>query len=153
MRLMEILGVRVEAPSNQPLVLLKEVDGDRLVPIWVGAIEASAIAFAHQGTPTVRPLTHELMISVLDAVGETLDHVSIVRVEDGVFFAELHFESGVVVDARPSDAIALALRAQVEVWCDEGVLDAAGFEQTQEEDEEVAQFREFLDNIEPGDFA
>ncbi|NLO72424.1 MAG: bifunctional nuclease family protein [Porphyromonadaceae bacterium] len=153
MRLMEILGVRVETPSNQPLVLLRESDGGRLVPIWVGAIEASAIAFAHQGTETVRPLTHELMAAIISELDAELAQVNIVRVEDGVFFAELHFSSGVVVDARPSDAIALALRSRVDVWCAESVLDEAGFEPVPEEEDEVAQFREFLDHIEPGDFA
>lgn len=153
MKLMEILGVRVETPSNQPLVLLRESDGGRLVPIWVGAIEASAIAFAYQGTETIRPLTHELMASVIEALGEALQRVTIVRVEDGVFYSELLFASGAVVDARPSDAIALALRSGVEVWCDEIVLADAGFEPTHEEEDEVAQFREFLDHIEPGDFA
>lgn len=150
---MEILGVRVETPSNQPLVLLRESEGGRLVPIWVGAIEASAIAFAHQGTETVRPLTHELMASLVVALGTELTQVNIVRVDDGVFYSELLFANGVVVDARPSDAIALALRSGVDVWCDELVLDEAGFEPAKEEEDEVAQFREFLDHIEPGDFA
>lgn len=153
MKRMEVLGVRVETPSNQPLVLLREIDGGRLVPIWVGAIEASAIAFAHQGTETVRPLTHELMASVIEALEERLDRITIVRVDEGVFYSELQFISGVVVDARPSDAIALALRSGVDVWCDEAVLEEAGFEPAQDEEEEVAQFRDFLDHIEPGDFA
>lgn len=153
MRHMEILGVRVETPSNQPLVLLRESDGGRLVPIWVGAIEASAIAFAHQGTETVRPLTHELMAAIISELDAELAQVNIMRVEDGVFYAELHFASGVVVDARPSDAIALALRSRVDVWCAESVLAEAGFEPAPEEEDEVAQFREFLDHIEPGDFA
>ncbi len=153
MRHMEILGVRVEAPSNQPLVLLRETESGRLLPIWVGAIEASAVAFAHQGTETVRPLTHELMAVIIETLGETLEQVHIVRVDDGVFYAELHFGSGQIVDARPSDAIALALRAGVEVWCADDVLLEAGFEPAPDEEEEVAQFREFLDHIEPGDFA
>jgi bifunctional DNase/RNase len=109
MRELEVVGVRVEQPTNQPLVLLRECDGGRYLPIWIGAVEASAIAFAHQGTPSNRPLTHELMGTVIRALSDELREVRILDVEDGVFFASLMFDSGVEVDARPSDAIALAL--------------------------------------------
>lgn len=153
MHRMEVVGVRVEMPTNQPLVLLRDVEGGRYLPIWVGAIEASAIAFAHQRAETPRPLTHVLMASIIEAVGQRLEAIRIVRVDDGVFFAELVFASGLVVDARPSDAIALALRAEAEVWCASPVLDEAGFNPEPDEDTEVAQFREFLDQIEPEDFA
>lgn len=149
---MEIVGVRVEMPTNQPLVLLREVDGTRYLPIWVGAIEASAIAFAQQGGAAPRPPTHELMAAIIGALGDELTQVRIVDVRDGVFFAELAFAGGAVVDARPSDSIALALRAGVTVVCAEDVLDAAGFAQTSDEDEEVAKFREFLDHVDPEDF-
>lgn len=149
---MEVVGVRVEMPSNQPLVLLHEAETDRYLPIWVGAIEASAIAFAHQEAETPRPLTHALMASIIDAFDQHLDAIQIVRVEEGVFFAELVFRSGTIVDARPSDALALALRTGAEVWCAPDVLDEAGFEPSPDEDEEIERFREFLDQIEPEDF-
>lgn len=152
MRELEIVGVRVEMPTNQPLVLLREVDGERYLPIWVGAIEASAIASAQQGGDAPRPPTHALMATLIEALGDALLEVRIVDVRDEVFYAELAFDSGVVVDARPSDSIALALRAGVRVVCAEDVLDAAGFAQTRDEDEEIEKFREFLDHVDPDDF-
>lgn len=153
MREVEIVGVRVDMPANQPLVLLRELGGTRVVPIWIGAVEASAIAFALQGTPTARPLTHELMATLLEALGDELQRVEIVDVRDGIFYAELHFESGAVVEARPSDSIALALRTGATVLVAEDVLDAAGLVPESEEEAEVERFREFLDDVDPEDFA
>lgn len=152
MRRMEVEGVRVEMPTNQPLVLLRDAEDGRYLPIWVGAIEASAIAFAHQGQPTPRPLTHELILAVVTAHNSELKETRIVAVEDGVFFAELEFTSGAVVDARPSDAIAIALRAEAPIFCEADVLESSSFLPEPDEDEEVARFREFLDQIEPEDF-
>lgn len=152
MRELEIVGVRVEMPTNQPLVLLREVGGERYLPIWVGAIEASAIASAQQRDEPPRPPTHALMASIIDALGEELVEVRIVDVRDEVFYAELVFDGGAVVDARPSDSIALALRTGVRVVCAEDVLDTAGFTQTRDEDAEIAKFREFLDHVDPEDF-
>lgn len=157
MRELEVIGVRVEKPTNQPLVLLREVEGRRYLPIWIGAVEASAVAFAQQGEPSERPPTHELMRRVVEALGDGLEEVRIVDVVEGVFFAVLHFASGADVDARPSDSIALALRSGARIVCAEDVLDAAGIEATgmegePDEDEEVAKFREFLDHVDPEDF-
>src|SRR3954454_12823533 len=104
------MGVRVEMPSNQPIVLLREVSGERYLPIWIGAVEATAIAFAQQGVVPPRPLTHDLLKDVLEATGNELAEVRITDVKDGVFFATLVFGSGAEVSARPSDSIALALR-------------------------------------------
>ena len=152
-REVEIVGVRVDMPANQPLVLLREVGGARVVPIWIGAVEASAIAFALQGTPTARPLTHELMGTLVEALGDELQRAEIVDVRDGVFYAELHFESGAVVEGRPSDGIALALRTGATVLVAEDVLDAAGLLPESDEEAEVERFREFLDDVDPEDFA
>lgn len=152
MRELEVIGVRVEMPTNQPLVLLREADGGRYLPIWIGAVEASAIAYAQQATATARPLTHALMQDIVLALGDELDEVRILEVHDGVFFAALVFASGAVVDARPSDSIALALRAGARILCAEDVLDEAGILSTSTEDEEVEKFREFLDEVEPEDF-
>ncbi len=153
MREVEIVGVRVDMPANQPLVLLREVGGTRVVPIWIGAVEASAIAFALQGTPTARPMTHELMATLLEALGDELQRVEIVDVRDGIFYAELHFESGAIVEARPSDSIALALRTGATVLVAEDVLDAAGLVPESDEEAEVERLREFLDDVDPEDFA
>ncbi|MBC7632352.1 bifunctional nuclease family protein [Aeromicrobium sp.] len=152
MREVEVVGVRVEMPTNQPLVLLRETDGGRYLPIWIGAVEASAIAYAQQGTATTRPPTHELMQHVIEALGDELAEVRIIDVRDGVFFASLIFASGAEVEARPSDSIALALRSGARIVCTEDVLDEAGIESTTDEDEEVEKFREFLDDVQPEDF-
>ena len=146
------MGVRVEMPTNQPLVLLRETEGGRYLPIWIGAVEASAIAYAQQGTETVRPLTHELMTTIVEALGDELDEVRITDVREGVFFASLVFESGAEVEGRPSDSIALALRSGARILCAEDVLDEAGIAATSDEDEEVEKFREFLDEVSPEDF-
>lgn len=153
MRELEVIGVRIEMPSNQPLVLLREVEGDRFLPIWIGAVEASAIAFALQGEPTPRPLTHELLQRVIEALGEQLSLVQIDDVADGVFYATLVFSSGATVSARPSDSIALAIRMGARIEGAESVLDDAGMHLPADEDEEVQKFREFLEEIEPEDFA
>jgi len=152
-RELEVVGVRVEMPNNQPLVLLRELEGTKYLPIWIGAVEASAIAYAQEGAETPRPLTHELMQHVVVALGDELTEVRIVDVHDGIFFAALIFASGAEVEARPSDSIALALRAGARIVCTEDVLDAAGIQSTREEDDEIERFREFLDEVGPEDFA
>ena len=152
MREVDVIGVRVEMPSNQPIVLLREVSGERYLPIWIGAVEATAIAFAQQGVVPPRPLTHDLMKDVLDATGNELSEVRITDVKDGVFYALLVFGSGVEVSARPSDSIALALRTGTRIVCAEDVLDDAGLEVPAEQEDEVERFREFLDNVSAEDF-
>lgn len=152
MREVEVVGVRVEMPTNQPLVLLRETDGGRYLPIWIGAVEATAIAFAQQGSESVRPLTHELMKSIVEALGDELLEVHITDVQDNVFFAHLVFASGLEVEARPSDSLALALRTGARILCAEDVLDEAGLMSDHNEDDEVAKFREFLEAIDPDDF-
>ncbi|HNM98086.1 MAG TPA: bifunctional nuclease family protein [Marmoricola sp.] len=158
MRPVEVVGVRVEVPSNQPIVLLRESEGDRYLPIWIGAVEATAIAFAQQGVVPPRPLTHDLLRDVLEATGQELQAVRITEMRDGVFYATLDFESGVEVSARPSDSIALALRAGVPILCAEEVLALAAVNVPEEqldtdtEQDEVERFREFLDQVSPEDF-
>lgn len=153
MRELEVVGVRVEMPSNQPLVLLRETQGERYLPIWIGAVEASAIALAQQGSASPRPLTHELIARIIEELGDELDVVRIDDVADGVFFATLSFTSGASVSARPSDSIALALRLGTRIEASEAVLDEAGMVLPADEDEEIEKFREFLEEIEPEDFA
>lgn len=157
MREVTVVGVRVELPSNQPIVLLKELEGDRYLPIWIGAVEATAIAFAQQGVVPQRPLTHDLFKDVLEALGAPVEAVHITELREGVFYAELHFPGGTTVSARPSDAIALAIRAGTTIYVSEGVLDEAGLAVPEEQDSEVAEtelekFREFLDSVTPEDF-
>ncbi len=139
-------------PSNQPIVLLKEVTGDRYLPIWIGAVEATAIAFAQQGVVPARPLTHDLLRDVIQSFGRALEQVRITELRDGVFYATLVFSGGVEVSARPSDAIALALRTASPIFGAESVLDDAGIAIPDEQEDEVEKFREFLDQISPEDF-
>ena len=146
------MGVRVEMPSNQPIVLLREVTGERYLPIWIGAVEATAIAFAQQGVVPPRPLTHDLMKDLLDALGQELAEVQITDMKDGVFFATLVLGSGVEIGARPSDSIALALRTGSRIVCAEDVLDEVGLAVPAEQEDEVERFREFLDQVTPEDF-
>lgn len=149
---LDVVGVRVEMPSNQPLVLLRESEGDRYLPIWIGAAEAAAIAFAQQGVVPPRPLTHDLLRDVVDALGQSLEQVRISDLREGVFYAELVFANGTEVSARPSDAIALALRTGTPIFGAPAVLDEAGVPVPDEEEDEVEKFREFLDQISPEDF-
>ncbi|WP_114423282.1 bifunctional nuclease domain-containing protein [Nocardioides houyundeii] len=152
MREVDVIGVRVEMPSNQPIVLLREVTGERYLPIWIGAVEATAIAFAQQGVVPPRPLTHDLFKDVLEATGSALSEVQITDVKDGVFYATLVFGSGAQVSARPSDSIALALRMGTRIVVAEDVLDEAGLAVPAEQEDEVEAFREFLDQVTPEDF-
>jgi len=153
---LDIVGVRVELPSKQPIVLLKEVGGERYLPIWIGTVEATAIAFAQEGITTARPMTHDLMRDMLRALHTDLTRVTITDLQDGVFFATLVFGNGVEVSARPSDAIALAMRMGAPVYSVEAVLAEAGItvpeEQEHEQESELEKFREFLDTISPEDF-
>jgi len=155
---MEVIGVRVEMPSNQPIVLLKEIDGSRFLPIWVGAVEATAIAFAQQGVEPPRPLTHDLMNNVLDLLDVTLTAVHLTEIKDGVFYATMLLRDSTgeqrTISARPSDAIALAVRSHSNILATQELLDEIGIEipQGDGENQEVEKFREFLDQINPEDF-
>ena len=171
---MEVVGVRIEMPSNQPIVLLKEVEGSRFLPIWVGAVEATAIAFAQQGLAAQRPLTHDLLANLLEAADLTMTAVHITELKDGIFFAEIAIRDSqsalLKVSARPSDAIAIALRTKSNILADSDLLDQVGIdiperlvgldlEETSAggegagSDSDLERFREFLDQINPEDFA
>jgi len=155
---MEVIGVRVEMPSNQPIVLLKEIDGSRFLPIWVGAVEATAIAFAQQGVEPPRPLTHDLMNNLLDLLDATLTAVHMTEIKDGIFYATMLLRDSkggqLTISARPSDAIALAVRSHSNILATQELLDEIGIEipQGEGENQEVEKFREFLDQINPEDF-
>lgn len=148
----DVMGVRVEMPTNNPIVLLRERDGERHVPIWIGAPEATAIAYAQQGVTPPRPLTHDLLIDVLSGLGHRLTEVHITKMEEQVFYAELVIDGSTRISSRSSDAIALALRSQVPILVDEQVLDEVGVVVPVEEEDEVERFREFLDQVSAEDF-
>ncbi|MEO5833344.1 MAG: bifunctional nuclease family protein [Nakamurella sp.] len=159
---MRIVGVRVEMPSQQPILILSELDGNRSLPILIGTTEASAIAMHLQGLRPARPLTHDLLGQVITALGHTVQQVRVVDFREGTFYGELVFENGTTVSARPSDAVALAVRTEIPVFVDPAVLDSAGVvvpddeegEEIPEEEseDEVERFREFLDSVSPEDF-
>jgi bifunctional DNase/RNase len=153
---MDLVGVRIELPSNQPIVLLRERDGTRYLPIWIGAIEATAIAYALEGVDHQRPLTHDLFKDSILALGNEVERVVVTELRDNIFFADLVFkrdDEEVHVSARPSDAIALAARTEAPLFADAQVLEDAGIEIEEEpEEEEIERFREFLEDVSPTDF-
>nr|WP_246039837.1 bifunctional nuclease family protein [Glycomyces buryatensis] len=150
--MMTVVGVRVELPSNQPVVLLKEADGNRYLPIWIGTVEAAAIAYQQQDVQLSRPLTHDLMRDLLEALDATLSSVEITELRETVYFAELVLNDDLRVSSRSSDAIALALRTDSPIWCADEVLDEAGVVLPDTQEDEVEKFREFLEEISPEDF-
>ncbi|NNC39903.1 MAG: bifunctional nuclease family protein [Acidimicrobiia bacterium] len=153
---MDLVGVRIELPSNQPIVLLRERDGTRYLPIWIGAIEATAIAYALEGVDHQRPLTHDLFKDSILALGNEVERVVVTELRDNIFFADLVFkrdDEEVHVSARPSDAIALAARTEAPLFADAQVLEDAGIEIEEEpEEDEIERFREFLEDVSPTDF-
>ncbi|MGH8895436.1 MAG: bifunctional nuclease family protein [Egibacteraceae bacterium] len=155
---LELVGVRVELPHNQPIVLLRERNGERFLPIWIGAVEATSIAFALQGVVTERPMTHDLMRDLLSELGVHVDRIVVTELRDGTFYAEIQMtqaKQSVVVSSRPSDAIALAVRATVPIYANEHVLAEAGIhieEEAEGDEDEVARFKEFLEQVSPEDF-
>jgi bifunctional DNase/RNase len=152
----ELVGVRIELPTNQPIVLLREVGGTRYLPIWIGASEATAIAFALEGVEPQRPLTHDLLAASVQALNANVDRVMVTELRDGIFYADLVLRSNgteVVVSSRPSDAIALAARTGSPIFVFPAVLEEAGVEiRDEEEEDEVERFRSFLESVEPEDF-
>jgi bifunctional DNase/RNase len=153
---LNLVGVRVEVPNNQPIVLLKEREGERYLPIWIGYMEAQAIAYALQGVVTPRPMTHDLMKNVLEEVGVHVERIIITELRDGTFYAIIQMSrdgTGYEISSRPSDAIALAVRVNVPIFANEDVLTEASIVIRDDEEQEVEKFREFLDQVSPEDFA
>lgn len=164
---MKLVGVRVEMPSNAPIVLLQETSDDkRMLPIFIGQAEATAIALALEDVDTPRPMTHDLVRDLLVVLGATLDKVVITDLRDKTFYAELHLsvaDKTQVVSCRPSDALAIAVRTGSDIFAEAHVVDAAGFIPEPDDDDEAEddgetveevldEFREFIDNINPEDF-
>ena len=159
-----VLGVALDA-ARQHIVLLKpllEEPGEgRVLPIWIGAQEATSILIAVQGEQAPRPLSHDLITTLFGTVGARIERVDVTRIDDGTFYAELSLTtpSGPqVLDSRPSDAIALAVRVQAPIWVADEVLDEAGIPAEMvdfdhdEEEEKLDEFKRFLDDVDPEDF-
>jgi bifunctional DNase/RNase len=151
-----IHSLGLDEQNNQPVLVLREDGGLRVVPIWIGHPEAMAIMLAVQGVEPPRPLTHDLMMEIIAAAGYEVERVEITRVENGTFFATLVLKSPertLSIDARPSDSLALAVRAGCPVLVAEEVMRTSGVIPEAEAEEEVAAFRDFLDHVDPEDFA
>jgi bifunctional DNase/RNase len=149
----------------QPVVLLKpilEVPGmGSMLPIWIGAQEATSIFIATEGAQAPRPLSHDLMKSILEALHADLERVEVTRIEEGTFYAEITLrtrDGRLVLDSRPSDAIALAARFNAPIWVNDDLLEEAGVpdatevEGAPDEQEKLDEFQKFLDDVEPEDF-
>jgi bifunctional DNase/RNase len=153
---MYLVGIRVELPTNTPIMLLREQGGDRYLPIWIGTPEATAIALAHDGIHTNRPLTHDLITSLIEELGATVDAVVVTELRGGTFYADLAVTVGDTthhISSRPSDAVAIAVRADAPLFADKDLLDEAGVHlQEEKEEDEIDKFREFLDHVDPTDF-
>ena len=156
---MELLGVRLELPANAPILLLREVGGQRRVlPIYIGGEEAKAIALALERVVTPRPMTHDLMKDLLDDLGASVERIVVTELRDSTFYAEIELRSGGRahrVSSRPSDAVALAVRVNSGIFASEEVLDEAAAPVAEESDDQedvVEQFREFIDQVRPEDF-
>lgn len=161
-----IASLALDPRSNQPVIVLKPLDDEpghgRLLPIWIGHPEATAILLAIEGVETPRPMTHDLLRGVVESLDAYLERVEITRVEEGTFYAALVLrgeERTRVVDARPSDSIALAVRTGAPIFVAEEVLDDAAVADESivsgeelDEEAEVARFRDFLENVDPSDF-
>jgi bifunctional DNase/RNase len=158
MREMVIYGVSFDMVGKQPIILLKAVDGNEFLPIWIGHPEAAAILMKLQGADTPRPMTHDLMASVFEELELECSQIAVTELRDNTFFATITLRSGdreLEIDARPSDAIALAVRTEAPIFVAEEVIaeSAIEFEHEVEDTEEVVgKFRQFLDEVSPEDF-
>ena len=156
---LQLVGVRVELPTNQPIVLLKEKEGERYLPIWIGPVEATAIALGMQGIETQRPMTHDLMRDLLQGIGISVERIVITELREGTFYAEIQMSQNgdsISVSSRPSDALALAVRMNLTIFADEAVIEEASIavkdEDEPDAEQEVERFREFLEQVTPEDF-
>ena len=157
---LELEGVRLEVPSNVPVMMLREIDAPRrILPIYIGGPEASSIHYALEGVVPERPLTHDLLAAVIGDLGSVLERVVLTEVRDQTYYAELHLAGEGeprVVSCRPSDGVALALRTGSAIYASDSLLESAGKvvpETVVESEEEILDdFRDFINNIRPEDF-
>ena len=168
MRQVDVVGVRLELPSNHPVLILRDQQATRYLPLWIGTAEATAISLALEGVDPPRPLTHDLLANVINQLGGQVTSVTVSELIEGTFYATINFLNHDSISARPSDAIALAIRNQVPVFVAQEVMDVAGMDLAIDDDyepeeggfsaadmsqEELDKFRAFLDDIQPDDFS
>jgi hypothetical protein len=152
---MTVRGIALDPITNMPIIILKDPDERRALPIWVGIFEANAIALELEKVSTPRPMTHDLLKNILEGLGITVKQVIVNDLKENTFYAmiELNHNGGVItIDARPSDAIALALRVNAPIFVTEKVVTAAKNIEVSEEKEETDKWKEWLENLKPEDF-
>jgi uncharacterized protein len=152
---MELHDVKLDVMTNQPVVILRDSEATRFLPIWIGQFEATAILMETQGIKPSRPLTHDLVRSILESLKASVGKIVINDLKDGTFFAKIHVDfdsTALEIDARPSDAIALAVRTGAPIFAEEAVVEKASVLSEEGEEDEVERFRDFLDNVAPEDF-
>jgi len=156
---MKVAGITVDPFTNTPIVILKDLEEQDVLPIWIGLLEASSIATALENVQTPRPMTHDLLKSVLDNLGAKVVKIEVNDLRDNTYYAVIHLhfkDKRLVLDARPSDAIALALRVHASIFVDENVIKkSAKVELSKKEDKVVVdtgEWEEILENLSPDDF-
>ena len=155
---MSIYGVSFDMVGKQPIVLLRTLDGTRFLPIWIGHPEAAAILMKLQGTPTPRPMTHDLVTDMLGELNASVARVAVTELRENTFYAQITLQvngSEIEIDSRPSDAIALAVRADAKIYVADEVIDDSAIEFNQEPEdsgEVIDEFKKFLENVTPEDF-
>ena len=155
MRKMKVDKLGIDLLSHDPVVILKDVEGKRFLPILIGPFEATAIALALEGTPIPRPLSHDLMKSILEAVNAKVLRVVIHDIHENTFYAKIVLEFGgrnLEIDARPSDSIALALRAKAPIFVSERIILEETVIEPKAEDSDLKKFKKYIDNLKPSDF-
>ena len=159
MQEMVIYGVSFDLVGKQPIVLLKTADGNRFLPIWIGHPEAAAILMKLQGAATPRPMTHDLVTDMLSQLDAHVVRICVTELRDNTFYASITLQqngSEIEIDSRPSDAIALAVRAEAPIFADDKVIEesAIEFEGDEVNEEEIVdEFKKFLDRVSPDEFA
>jgi uncharacterized protein len=162
MQEMLIYGVSFDLVGKQPIVLLKTADGNKFLPIWIGHPEAAAILMKLQSQAPPRPMTHDLLSDVLEQLGAQIVRITVTELRENTFYAQITLQqdgSEIEVDSRPSDAIALAIRAEAPIFAADRVIEESAIEFEGDEidqerlDDEVAKFRNFLDEVTPDQFA
>ena len=155
---MSIYGVSFDMVGKQPIVLLRTLDGTKFLPIWIGHPEAAAILMKLQGTPTPRPMTHDLVTDMLGELNASVSKVAVTELRENTFYAHITLQvngSEIEIDSRPSDAIALAVRADAKIYVADEVIDDSAIEFNQEPEdsgEVIDEFKKFLENVSPEDF-
>lgn len=148
---MTLKGLMIDPITNMPIIVLRDSEGQRVLPIWVGIFEANAIALQMENVQTPRPMTHDLLKNLLDDLNAVVERVVVTELKENTFYARIHVRPGgdstVTIDARPSDAIALALRAQAPIFVAEAVLQSARSEEDSPESMDVSRLQRWLEGL------